>query len=156
MLKTKVKILSDQNYFLTSEQKSHFSHGKRPFLNHPPSHCPPPPPHGVPGSNPTFSNPSFWKILSLALMIGVTAYELPTLRRFACGTFPIGDWDYTGFFRIFKAPTVWTFATANNCGFLIVVYQGRRSRSDHSDLGRTKNLFIYGQSLVFSEFWSDQ
>ena len=34
--------------------------------------------------------------------------------------------------------------------------QGRRSRSDHSDLGRTKNLFIYGQSLVFSEFWSDQ
>ena len=34
--------------------------------------------------------------------------------------------------------------------------QGRRSRSDHSDLGRTKNLFIYGPSLVFSEFWSDQ
>ena len=37
-----------------------------------------------------------------------------------------------------------------------VIIQGRRSRSDHSDLGRTKNLAIYGQSLVFSEFWSDQ
>ena len=34
--------------------------------------------------------------------------------------------------------------------------QGRRNRSDHSDLGRTKNLVIYGQSLVISVFWSDQ
>ena len=34
--------------------------------------------------------------------------------------------------------------------------QGRRSWSDHSDLGRTKNLDIYGQSLVISVFRSDQ
>ena len=34
--------------------------------------------------------------------------------------------------------------------------QGRRSRSDHSNLDRTKNLVIHGQSLIFSEFWSDQ
>ena len=31
-----------------------------------------------------------------------------------------------------------------------------QSPSDHSDLSRTKNLVIYGQSIVFSEFWSDQ
>ena len=34
--------------------------------------------------------------------------------------------------------------------------QGRWSQSDHSDLGRTKNLLIYGQFFVFSELWSDQ
>ena len=34
--------------------------------------------------------------------------------------------------------------------------QGQRSRSDHSDLGRTKSLAIYGQSAAFKEFWSDQ
>ena len=28
----------------------------------------------------------------------------------------------TGFFRILKAPAVQTFATANNCGFLTVIY----------------------------------
>ena len=33
--------------------------------------------------------------------------------------------------------------------------QGRQSRSHYSDLGRTKNLVIYGQSLVFPEFWLD-
>ena len=33
---------------------------------------------------------------------------------------------------------------------------GTNSQSDHSDLGRTKNLVIYGQRLVFKEFWSDQ
>ena len=36
------------------------------------------------------------------------------------------------------------------------ILQGRRSRSDHSNLGRTNNLAIYSQSFVFSEFWSDQ
>ena len=35
-------------------------------------------------------------------------------------------------------------------------FQSRRSRYDHSDLGQTKNLVIYGQSLVLSDFWSDQ
>ena len=34
--------------------------------------------------------------------------------------------------------------------------QSQQSWSDHSDLGWTKNLFIYGQSLVFSEFCLDQ
>ena len=29
--------------------------------------------------------------------------------------------------------------------------QGRRSRTDQPNLGQTKNHFIYGQSLVFSE-----
>ena len=34
--------------------------------------------------------------------------------------------------------------------------QSRWSRSDHSDLGRNKNLIIYGQSRIFLKFWSNQ
>ena len=33
---------------------------------------------------------------------------------------------------------------------------GPAKRSDHSDLGRTKNFVICVQSLIFSKFWSDQ
>ena len=41
-------------------------------------------------------------------------------------------------------------------GVTFAVVQGKQSQSDHFDIGQTKNLVIYGQSLAFSEFWSDQ
>ena len=53
---------------------------------------------------------------------------LPDLRQKYVGVFPLTD------------------NNANSVG------PGRRSPSDHSKLGRTKNLVICGQSLEFSEF----
>ena len=38
----------------------------------------------------------------------------------------------------------------------IINIQGRRKRSDHSDLGRTKNFVISGQRPIHSKVWSDQ
>ena len=37
ILKTKAKVITNQNYFLISEQNSHFSNRKRPLLKHPTS-----------------------------------------------------------------------------------------------------------------------
>ena len=59
---------------------------------------------------------------------------------------------------------LWTFSTMEIDEFRVIPMikadawdqdKGRRSQSDHSYLDWTKNLVIYGQRLVFSEFWSD-
>ena len=63
---------------------------------------------------------------------------------------------------VLSCKQVWKWrSSVYTAGFLctqeyIMECQGRWSRSDHSNLSRTKNLAIYGKSLVFSEFWSDQ